>query len=165
MHTQLEEKKSILIEKLGVFFEKEHHVAPVAARIFALIILSGKKGITFEELVCRLKAGKSTVSSHLDSLQSQNKIEYFTVIGDRKRYFIVNKDLMMNSLDELEKQWVEQKSLFEEVLEFKIECVREDENEAEDENFVNFDVRFQKELISYAGEILQSIGRLKNKIK
>lgn len=160
MNPQLEEKKSVLIEKLGVFFEKEHHLAPVAARIFSLIILSGKKGVTFEELVCRLKAGKSTVSTHLESLQSHNKIEYFTLSGDRKRYFIVNKDLMLNSLDELEKQWTEQKSLFKEVLSFKKECMAEDVSGEE-----NFDIQFQKNFIAYADDILQSISRLKNKIK
>lgn len=163
MNKGLEKKKSVLIEKLGVFFEKEHHLAPVAARIFSLIILSGKKGVTFEELVCRLKAGKSTVSSHLESLQSNHKIEYFTITGDRRRHFIVSKDLMLNSLDELEKHWIEQKSLFEEVLEFKKECIQEDESD--EKGFVNFDVRFQKEFIAYAGEVLQSIGRLKSKIK
>ncbi|SEA14208.1 GbsR/MarR family transcriptional regulator [Psychroflexus halocasei] len=160
MNQQLEERRSVLIEKLGVFFEKEHHLAPVAARIFSLIILSGKKGVTFEELVCRLKAGESTVSTHLESLQLHNKIEYFTLVGDRKRYFIVNKDLMLNSLDELQKQWTEQKSLFQEVLSFKKECMAEDESGEE-----NFDLQFQKNFIAYADDILQSISKLKSKIK
>lgn len=160
MNPQLEERKSVLIEKLGVFFEKEHHLAPVAARIFSLIILSGKKGVTFEELVCRLKAGKSTVSTHLESLQSHNKIEYFTLVGDRKRYFIVNKDLMLNSLDELQKQWTEQKSLFQEVLSFKKVCMTADISGEE-----NFDLQFQKDFIAYADDILQSISKLKSKVK
>ncbi len=53
----LEIKKKNLIEELGVHLEKDN-LAPLAARILATLILSGKIGVTFDELVCNLKAGK-----------------------------------------------------------------------------------------------------------
>ena len=69
-----------LIEELGVHLEGDH-LAPLAARILATLILSGKKGVTFEELVNELNAGKSTVSTHLDHLQNTNRVTYFTKPG------------------------------------------------------------------------------------
>lgn len=86
---ELNIQKRNLIEKLGVQLEGDQ-LAPLAARILATLILTGKKGITFDELVRDLCAGKSTISTHLDHLQSSNRIKYFTKSGDRKRYFIIN---------------------------------------------------------------------------
>ena len=72
--SDLEKEKTRLVEKLGVQFEQEYQLAPVAARIFATAIVTGKKGITFDQLVKDLNAGKSTVSCHLEHLQATNRI-------------------------------------------------------------------------------------------
>ena len=87
----LEKRKLELVEKLGIFLEKKEQIAPVAARIFSFIILTGKQGTTFDDLVTNLCASKSTISTHLNHLQDLKKLEYFTKPGDRKKYFIVKK--------------------------------------------------------------------------
>ena len=74
-------KKMALVEKLGVHIENKEKLAPVAARIISYIILTGKTGTTFEEMVTILCASKSTISTHLNHLQDLNKIEYFTKTG------------------------------------------------------------------------------------
>lgn len=78
MEKELIVKKNQLVEKLGVNFEHSEQLAPVAARILAFIILTGKVGATFEDLVSNLCASKSTISTHLNHLQDLNKISYFT---------------------------------------------------------------------------------------
>ena len=69
-----------LVEKLGVHLEGRENLAPVAARIMAYIILTGKQGTTFDDLVTNLCASKSTISTHLNHLQDLKKLEYFTTL-------------------------------------------------------------------------------------
>ncbi|PKD21930.1 hypothetical protein APR41_00640 [Salegentibacter salinarum] len=156
--TDLQAQRTRLIEKLGVQFEKEHQLAPVAARIFATLIVTGKKGITFEQLVTDLNAGKSTVSTHLEHLQTTNRIEYYTKSGDRKRYFIVKPDLMENHVDELTAKWEAQKCIHKEVLEYK---QRSNELNKEDPPF---DLEFQKSLLDFLDEATAALNKLKKNI-
>lgn len=154
---ELEGQKKRLIEKLGIQMEKEHQLAPVAARIFATLIMVGKKGSTFEELVTNLNAGKSTVSIHLEHLQATNRIEYYTKSGDRKRYFIVKPDLMVNYIDEMTAKWEAQKCIHQEILEYK--TLVNNLNSGE-----NFDLEFQKSLLTFLDEATTAVNKLKNKI-
>src|SRR5690606_18841559 len=94
-------QKSALIEKLGVSIEQKEQLAPVAARIMAYIVLKGKSGTTFEDLTHDLCASKSTISTHLNHLYDLKKIDYFTKLGDRKKYFIINKDTLIQSMDNM----------------------------------------------------------------
>ncbi|WP_037318098.1 GbsR/MarR family transcriptional regulator [Salegentibacter sp. Hel_I_6] len=154
---ELEAHKTRLIEKLGVQLEKEHQLAPVAARIFATLIMLGKKGSTFDQLVVDLNAGKSTVSTHLEHLQATNKVEYYTKPGDRKRYFIVKTDLMVNYIDEMTAKWEAQKCIHEEVLEYKMLMNQLDSSD-------NFDLEFQKSLLTFLDEATTAVNKLKKKI-
>lgn len=83
-----EKEKEEIIELFGVHFEKHHNMPPLAARIFATIILNNReKDLTFEELVNITGASKSSVSTNLHLLLETKKIEYYTICGDRKKYF------------------------------------------------------------------------------
>lgn len=87
MATQEQEKEEI-IELFGVHFEKHHNMPPLASRIFATLIFNSKeKDLTFEELVNITGASKSSVSTSIHLLLDTKKIEYYTVCGDRKKYF------------------------------------------------------------------------------
>ncbi|MEZ4793161.1 MAG: hypothetical protein R2783_06785 [Gelidibacter sp.] len=92
-------EKQDLVERLGVFMEQKEQLAPVAARIFSYIILTGKVGTTFEDLVRDLCASKSTISTHLNHLADLKQIVYFTKPGDRKKYYTVNQDSILQSID------------------------------------------------------------------
>lgn len=154
---ELEGQKTRLIEKLGVQIEKEHQLAPVAARIFATLIMVGENGSTFEQLVTDLNAGKSTVSTHLEHLQATNRIEYYTKSGDRKRYFIVKPDLMVNYIDEMTAKWEAQKCIHQEVLEYKTQVNNLNSEE-------NFDLEFQKSFLTFLDEATTAVNKLKKKI-
>lgn len=155
----LKEEKKELIEQLGVQLETEN-LAPVAARIFATLILNGKQGITFEQLVNGLQASKSTVSAHLEHLQTTNKVKYFTKPGDRKRYFIINPELMLNVIDEMVHKWESQKKIHEKVLEYK----RKHNEYVKGNEKIQFDLDFQKDFLTFLDEATTAIQKLKLKL-
>lgn len=86
-----------LIEKLGVIYERAG-MQPAAARITALLMVSDRIELTFDEIKQTLNISKSAVSMAINLLLSMNKIEYITKPGDRKRYF---KSKLMNWKEEI----------------------------------------------------------------
>jgi DNA-binding transcriptional regulator GbsR (MarR family) len=86
--SDLEKDREELVELFGVFFESTHLLPPLGARILAnLIVDSRGNHITFDELVERMGASKSSVSTNLNLLVKLGKITYFTLPGDRKKYY------------------------------------------------------------------------------
>lgn len=152
-------QKQALVEKLGVFIESKDQLAPVAARILSYIILTGKKGTTFEDLVTVLCASKSTISTHLNHLQDLKKIVYFTKAGDRKKYFIMNSDTIIQNIDAVVETWSSQKQLHIEIKEYKEAA----NSKTTDENS-KFDLGFHDNYIQFLDEATKSILELKTKI-
>lgn len=92
-----EKKKAV--ESIGLHIERRTQLAPLAARIQALLILSPDKGQTFDEIVAFTQASKSSVSSNLNLLLQMQSAEYYTIPGDRKRYFRSSKDYLFLRLE------------------------------------------------------------------
>ncbi|HZJ36616.1 MAG TPA: winged helix-turn-helix domain-containing protein [Gillisia sp.] len=149
-------QKKELVEKLGVNFEKLNKLAPVAARIFATLILTEKKGITFEELVEELNASKSTISTHLEHLQSLNKISYETRPGDRKRYFIIHPNLILNIIEEMIEKWNNEKSIHQDIIDYKEKRKQNTEKEEPE-----CDIEFNKNFLIFLDEATTAIQKLK----
>jgi len=77
-----------LIEMFGVHFENVHHLPPLGSRIFGILILdSFSKKTSFEDLIELTGASKSSVSTNLNLLLKLGKITYYTLPGDRKKYY------------------------------------------------------------------------------
>lgn len=156
---ELNREKKQLIEKLGVLLEGDN-LAPLAARILATLILTGKKGITFDELVKDLSAGKSSISTHLDHLQTTNRVKYFTRPGDRKRYFVIDPNLILNLIDEMISKWENEKKIHHEILAYK-----EKRNELnKDQEEYQFDLEFQQDFLTFLEETTTAVQKFKNKI-
>lgn len=84
----IQKEREELIEMFGIHFELLYNLPPLGSRILGLLIIDGcKTGLTFEELVIKMKASKSSVSTNLNLLLKMGKITYYTVAGDRKKYF------------------------------------------------------------------------------
>lgn len=111
-------EKEQLIEEMGVHFEQTHQMAPLAARIYALMILSSKDGHSFEEIVEDTGASKSSVSTQLNLLLQLKNVKYFTKSGDRKRYFRVNRFYFKIILEEYLKRISEEIKLRRKVCAF-----------------------------------------------
>tara|TARA_R110002049_G_scaffold47793_17_gene138067 strand:+ start:6362 stop:6874 length:513 start_codon:yes stop_codon:yes gene_type:complete len=160
MKEQICEEKMGLVEKLGVHLENREQLAPVAARIMSYIILNGKKGTTFEAMVNILCASKSTISTHLNHLQDLKKIVYFTKTGDRKKYFVINKDSIIQYIDKMTKDWSDERSLHLEIKSYK-ETINTHKIENEDEKF---DLNFHNDYIKFIDGATASIQELREKL-
>lgn len=152
-------QKQALVEKLGVFIETKDQLAPVAARILSYIILTGKVGTTFEDLVSKLCASKSTISTHLNHLHDLKKIVYFTKVGDRKKYFVINQDAIIQGIDDMIETWHNQKELHIEIRDYK-----EKSNANNPDEDSKFDLEFHDDYILFLDEATKSISNLRTKI-
>lgn len=90
----------MLIEELGLYFERRHNLPPLAARIYAIMVLSSQDGFSFEELMEITQASKSSVSTNLNLLLQLKYLEYYTRPGKRKRYFRSSGSFLQNMLKE-----------------------------------------------------------------
>lgn len=155
---QTEKRKCELVEKLGIFLEKKEQMAPVAARIFSYVILRGKQGTTFEDLVSNLCASKSTISTHLNHLQDLKKLSYFTKTGDRKKYFVINSDTMLQGISNMVEEWKNEKELHLEIKAYK----EETNKTLEEEN--KFELGFHDSFIGFLDGAISSIIKLKETV-
>ncbi|NKI26644.1 hypothetical protein HCG49_08730 [Arenibacter sp. 6A1] len=96
-------EKRILIEEMGVTLEERADLTPLAARIYAALILSCYEGLLFEEIITITQASKSSVSNNLNILVQLNYVEYYTKPGDRKRRFRTSKYYVRNAMEQYEK--------------------------------------------------------------
>lgn len=118
-------EKQKLIEEIGVHFEKVHNLAPLAARIYVIMILCPNDGHTFDEIISITGASKSSVSTQLNLLMQTNKVEYFTKTGDRRRYFRSSRTYLKNNLLEQLEQVKEDIRLVEKIHDFNAEFNKE----------------------------------------
>ncbi len=113
----LKKEKEELVELFGTHFERLYNLPPLASRILGTLILDGcRNGITFEELLERHGASKSSVSTSINLLLSLDKITYYTIAGDRKKYFkpapFSARLLNYQKMIEFEKQLLERITVF-----------------------------------------------------
>lgn len=90
----------MLIEDIGMILEYRADLAPLAARIYATLLISSNEGLTFDEIIETVQASKSTVSNNLNILLQLNYVEYFTKPGNRKRYFKTSQFYVKNALEQ-----------------------------------------------------------------
>lgn len=135
-------------------------MAPLAARILATLILTGKQGTTFESLVCELGASKSTISTHLTTLQATNRITYYTKSGDRKKYFRLIPDVMIKSMEDMLGSWKSERDLHLEIIEYKQEINKTLAKDSEK----YFDLEFHTEYLEYLDQASASIRKLQKRL-
>ena len=152
-------RKEKLIEKMGVHIESKEQLAPLAARILANLVLKGRKGETFENLVAELNASKSTIFTHLTNLQASHRITYYTKPGDRKKYFILSPNAMILSMNEMIQNWNEEREIHLEIAAYKTDVNKTLENIEE-----QFEIDFHTEYLNYLEQVTILIEGLKTKL-
>ncbi|WP_306351470.1 GbsR/MarR family transcriptional regulator [Flavobacterium sp. '19STA2R22 D10 B1'] len=126
MNTQQKEKAE-LIELFGVHFENYYNLPPLASRILGTLIMNSRvKGMTFDGLVESTGASKSSVSTNLNLLLKLGKINYYTLSGDRKKYFRCSptSERIQNQLQFLDSE----KAMVNKVREYEGRFPNEDES-------------------------------------
>ena len=102
---KIEEKASIL-EKLGM--------TPVAARVYIYFFYSPDYSATFDDLLNYFKVSKSAISNAIKYLEMLGMINSATKAGQRRRYFNVNIDGIINSESAIKKVAI-MKTLFKQI--------------------------------------------------
>ncbi|WP_316928846.1 transcriptional regulator [Gaetbulibacter saemankumensis] len=151
-------EREALVEKLGVFLENKEQLAPVAARIMAYIILKGNAGTTFEDLVTNLCASKSTISTHLNYLADLKRLNYFTKSGDRKKYYLINRESVVQNIDKMVGMWHEELDLHKEIKAYKEKANKHLPIEEQ------FDMAFHDIFMVYLKDVINSVAVLRDKI-
>ncbi|MEO9077562.1 MAG: transcriptional regulator [Gelidibacter sp.] len=159
MRSKICAEKQDLVERLGVFMEQKEQLAPLAARILSYVVLTGRIGTTFEDLVRDLHASKSTISTHLNHLSDLKRLVYFTKTGDRKKYYTINDDSIIQSIDSMMESWVIQKELHIEIKDYKHKM-----NVQNIESTSKFDLDFHDNYIKFLDEVTQSVSTLRSRI-
>jgi DNA-binding transcriptional regulator GbsR (MarR family) len=83
---ELSSEQLEIIQKMSVF-QVRAGMPPTESRILALLLVSDRTELTFDEIRETLNTSKSAVSTALNTLVLRNKVESITIPGDRKRYF------------------------------------------------------------------------------
>jgi len=117
----LEIRKKELVEKFGVFMERQENLPPIAARIFASLVVNKDNGTTFDELVVFLAASKSTISTNIQLLSNRGMLTFYTKPGDRKKYFILSPESLLSRVEEEIIQYRTEYQIVKEIAEFREE--------------------------------------------
>ena len=94
---ELNKEQKALIERFGHML-KGMGGSGAMGKILGYLILSDPPHRSFEEIQNDLKLSKGSVSTTLKIMEMQGLVEYFTVSGDRKRYFklaVINTEFML----------------------------------------------------------------------
>ncbi len=127
MNKPLDIEKEELIEMMAIHLLNQHSISPLCAKIWATLILEGKStGLTFDYLVEKLQASKSSISTHLNFLLKTEKIYFSTIEGDRKKYFRAFP--FSERFERLLKNMEFEKKLIEKIISYKCKEEVSDEN-------------------------------------
>tara|TARA_R110002051_G_scaffold71624_5_gene129432 strand:+ start:72023 stop:72502 length:480 start_codon:yes stop_codon:yes gene_type:complete len=115
-----EERKQKLIEELGVHFEAEYGLPPLAARIFGNLVVTEEVGLTFDDCQMKRGASKSSISTSLNLLLQLGMITYFTKSGDRRRYFQISdkSTFFIKKLEQALKKAANESKMIQKVAEY-----------------------------------------------
>ncbi|WP_417363051.1 GbsR/MarR family transcriptional regulator [Galbibacter sp.] len=153
--------KKQLIEEMGVYFESQDILSPLSSRIFAFLALAGNSGATFDEIVEELEVSKSSVSTNLQLLQTMGRVGYYTKSGDRRRYFKIAENNMVNRLDDKVASWEREKVLHVKVLEYKkLQFEHNSLTKEEQQREMGFSIHY----IEFLESMIENLKKLKNNL-
>ena len=82
----MDKEKIALEEMMTELFRRLHHLSPMAARTLSVLAIEGSaEGLTFEGLIERLQASKSTLSTSINLLQDKELVYYETKENKRRK--------------------------------------------------------------------------------
>ncbi len=114
----MKKENSMLVEEIGMAIEHRADPLPLAARIYATLILSSEDGLTFDEIVERHQASKSSVSTNLNVLTKLRYVEYYTKPGNRKRYFRTSRLYVKSAMEKYHAHFENELSILEKINAF-----------------------------------------------
>ncbi|MDG4945424.1 hypothetical protein NMK71_03275 [Weeksellaceae bacterium KMM 9713] len=150
-----------LFQDMSSHYMELYHFPPLTANIFTYLMFDfEQKGITFEQILEASCASKSSVSNALNVLQQSNYVEVISKLGERKRYYRVNKSIFkiqfQDSISKLKRNY----SILERFAEKRREALDLEDEQLEK---INLHLDLQKKTIGLFEETLVKINQIKNK--
>lgn len=90
---------SNLFDELSCHFIGDHNLPPLAAEIYSLLILSEAETLTFEKIKALTGASKSSVSTQINFLLDEGRVDFVFKNDKRKRYFKTKRDYLSKTLE------------------------------------------------------------------
>ena len=109
---------SVLIEDIGLVLEERADLSPLAARIYSTLILSSDDGLLFEDITEMHHASKSSVSNNLNVLVKLKYIEYYTKVGERKKFYRAAKYYVKTALEKYNDMFEKELEMLEKINSF-----------------------------------------------
>lgn len=111
---------SEIYQELIDFYGGIFSLPPLSAKIYAYLIFDfDKNGLTFDELVGIFCASKSSISTSINLLLNNNLIKTINKIDERKRYFIVNDEIVKIRFEEIVNRIKREISIIEKIKIFR----------------------------------------------
>ena len=111
-----------IYQKLIDFYGDLFNLSPLSAKIYAYLIFDFEKnGLTFDDLVDTFCASKSSVSSSVNFLLNASLIKTINKIDERKRYFIINEDVVKIRFEEIVNRMKREIIILDQLNKFKTE--------------------------------------------
>jgi len=107
-----------LVDTIGRMYDKQGF-GVIPGRVIGFLTVMDKEQFTFEEIVEALQISKSSASNAIRILEARNQVEYFTLPGDRKRYFHVRRQDKFALINEHQTMLKKSRDLFHAMLEVK----------------------------------------------
>lgn len=150
-----------LFQDMSSHYMELYHFPPLTANIFTYLMFDfEQKGITFEQILEASCASKSSVSNALNVLQQSNYVEVISKLGERKRYYRVNKSIFkiqfQDSISKLKRNY----SILERFAEKRRKALNFEDINSEK---IDLHLELQKKTIKLFEETLEKINQIKNK--
>ena len=142
---------SNLFDELSCHFINEHNLPPLAAEIYSLLILSEAETLTFEKIIALTGASKSSVSTQINFLIDEGRVDFVFKNDKRKRYFKTKRDYLCKTLQLHQSKIENEIDIISKVIQHKAD--RDFDKELVD--------IFKKHLVNELGNISKTIKNIK----
>lgn len=115
---KLSKEYCLLIEDIALVIEDRANLSPLAARIYASLILASNEGMTFDDITVLNQASKSSVSNNMNVLIKLKYIEYYTKPGQRKRFFKASDLYLKTALEKYNELFDKEIKVVEKINDF-----------------------------------------------
>ena len=149
-----------LFEDLSAHYMEVFHLPPLTSNIFTFLLFDfNLDGLTFEEIQQAACASKSSVSTSLNRLVQSNHVEIVTKLGERKRYYRVNKEIFMVQFQDTIHDLKKSKTLIDRFATYRKQVKTEDDLNTEK---LKLHISLLENTIKLYEDTLEKLNQLSN---
>lgn len=147
-----------LFEDMSTQYMEMFHFPPLTANIFTFLMFDLEhEGTTFEDILEATCASKSSVSNTLNRLLQSNHIEYYSKLGERKRYYRINKAIFNVQFRDTIRQLKKHKEILERYAAHRYQILEEKDEHSEK---INLHINLQENTINLFEETLEKLNQI-----